>query len=207
MPAWMTPMPCGGAGSAFGCLATMPELRSGLDVSGVSPRLFEPAGAGNSGGPTRDALEPARSIALAVQHIPGVGASGGPPAEQALNFAHRALHEQPRSGTSMDIAAAACSHLGRIGEGREWSHACAKCVRAGTLPPSSDSAAGSLRPRSVLCLSKAFARPACPRREGLPITSGRYCARNSNAGRLAKSVMRFIRERGLMHIPPIGSAR
>jgi TolB-like protein len=40
--------------------------------------------------------------------------------EEALNLARRALHEQPRSGTSMDIAAVACGHLDRIGEGREW---------------------------------------------------------------------------------------
>jgi hypothetical protein len=30
------------------------------------------------------------------------------------------LHEEPRSGTSMDIKSAACGHLGRIEEGREW---------------------------------------------------------------------------------------
>jgi adenylate cyclase len=40
--------------------------------------------------------------------------------EEALTLADRALHEQPRSGTSMDIAAAACGHLGRISEGRKW---------------------------------------------------------------------------------------
>jgi tetratricopeptide (TPR) repeat protein len=40
--------------------------------------------------------------------------------EEALKLADRALHEQPRSGTSMDIAAAACGHSDRIAEGREW---------------------------------------------------------------------------------------
>ena len=40
--------------------------------------------------------------------------------EATPTLAGRALDEQPRSGTSMDIRAAACGHLGRIQEGREW---------------------------------------------------------------------------------------
>jgi TolB-like protein len=40
--------------------------------------------------------------------------------EEALKLAELALHEQPRSGTSMDIAAAACGHLDRTAEGCLW---------------------------------------------------------------------------------------